>query len=187
LSLSDSPSSGELIIAAPHVIANATRSYIRDEIEEFEGIINSPISSEHDIQRFLENHSKFLLGHEYQKLYSQVVLEREELGTLIPDFLLQPVNKEFCDIVDLKLPRAPLVVGKDNRKRFSAAIAEAAAQLRTYHDYFDDRGRRDAIKERYGVTAYRPKLAVVVGRAATVDAVLYEQIQSDAEYRGSDL
>lgn len=180
LSISDS-SSGELIIASPHIIANATRSYIRDEIEEFEAIINSPVSTEHDIQKFLENHPKFLLGHEYQKLYPQVVLEREEQGTLIPDFLVQPVNKEFCDIVDLKLPRAPLIVGKDDRKRFSSAIAEAAAQLRTYHDYFDDKGRREAVKERYGITAYKPRLAVIVGRAAEVDSVLYRQIQGDLQ------
>lgn len=180
LSLSDNPSS-ELIIAAPYVIANATRSYIRDEIEEFEGLINSPRSSEHDIQKFLENHQKFLLGHEYQKLYPQVVLEREEEGALIPDFLVQPINNEFCDIVDLKLPSVPLVVGKDNRKRFSSAISEAAAQLRTYRDYFDDRARREAVKKRYGITAYRPKLAVVIGRAADVDPTLYRQIQSDLQ------
>ncbi|HKV36890.1 MAG TPA: Shedu anti-phage system protein SduA domain-containing protein [Pyrinomonadaceae bacterium] len=178
LALSDNPNS-ELIIAAPYVIANVTRSYIRDEIEEFEELINSSRSTEHDIQKFLENHPKFLLGHEYQKLHPQVILEREEQGKLIPDFLVQPFNKEFCDIVDLKLPSAPLIVGKDNRKRFSSSIAEAAAQLRTYRDYFDDGRRREAVKRRYGITAYRPRLAVILGRAVEMDAVLYKQIQGD--------
>lgn len=180
LALSDNPDS-ELVIAAPYVIANVTRSYIRDEIEEFEELINSSGSTEHDIQRFLQSHPKFLLGHEYQKLYPQVVLEREEQGKLIPDFLVQPFNREFCDIVDLKLPGAPLIVGKDNRKRFSSSIAEAAAQLRTYRDYFDDRRRREAVKRRYGITAYRPRLAVIVGRTVDMNAVLYKQIQADLQ------
>lgn len=180
LALSDNPDS-ELIIAAPYVIANVTRSYIRDEIEEFETLINSQRSTEYDIQKFLENHPKFLLGHEYQKLYPQVVLEREDRGTLIPDFLVQPINKEFCDIVELKLPSAPLIVGNNNRKRFSSSIAEAAAQLRTYRDYFDDKQRREAVRQRYGITAYRPKLAVVVGRATEADPILYKQIQGDLQ------
>ena len=177
LSLADNPS-GELIIAAPFVIANATRSYIRDEIEEFEALINSPLSSESDIQKFIENHPKFLLGQDYQRLHPQVVLERKEQGSLIPDFLLQPFNKDFCDIVELKLPNAPLIVGKRDRQRFSSAIAEASAQLRTYRDYFDDANQRKAIQERYGITAFRPKLAVIVGKAAEIDDVTYKQIQS---------
>jgi|SRR5215213_9240975 len=180
LSLSDNLG-GELIIAAPYVIANATRSYIRDEIEEFEAIVNSSLSTEHDIQKFLENHPKFLLGQEYQKLHPQVILEREEQGSLIPDFLVQPYNKEFCDVVDLKLPKSPLIVGKDNRKRFSSAIAEAAAQLRTYRDYFEDKERREAVKDKYGITAYRPRLAVIVGRATGIDDILYKQIKDDLQ------
>jgi anti-anti-sigma factor len=177
LSFGDS-STGEMIIAAPYIIAAATRSYMRDEIEEFEEIINSPVSSEHDIQKFLEGHPKFLLGQEYQELYPQLVLEREgEEGPLIPDFLVKPFNRELCDIVDLKLPKASLIVGGRNRKRFSSGIAEAAAQLRTYRDYFDDPQRRQAVKSRYGITAFRPRLAVVVGRKAELDEVMYKQIQ----------
>jgi anti-sigma B factor antagonist len=180
LSLADNPSA-ELIIAAPYVIANVTRSYIRDEIEEFEALINSPLSSEYDIQKFIETHPKFLLGQDYQRPRPQVVLEREGQGSLIPDFLLQPFNQGFCDIVELKLPNAPLIVGKKDRQRFSSAIAEASAQLRTYRDYFDDTNKRKAIRERYGITAFRPKLAVIVGKAAEVDDVTYKQIQTSQD------
>ena len=186
LSLADHPS-GELIIAAPFVIANATRSYIRDEIEEFESLINSPFSNEYDIQKFIESHPKFLLGQDYQRLHPQVVLERKEQGSLIPDFLLQPFNKDFCDIVELKLPNAPLIVGKKDRQRFSSAIAEASAQLKTYRDYFDDSNQRKAIRERYGITAFRPKLAVIVGKAAEVDDVTYKTDSIEPGYKSHNL
>lgn len=73
------------------------------------------------------------------------------------------------------------MVGRDNRQRFSSAIAEASAQLRTYRDYFDDKEQRQRIKQRYGVTAYRPKLAVIVGKTPDIDDVLYKQIESDLQ------
>lgn len=166
----------EIIIASPYVIANATRSYLRQEIEEFEHLINSPRTNERDIQKFLEAHPKFLLGQKYQTIHSQVVLDRETQGSLIPDFLLQPFGKQFCDIVDLKLPGAPVIVGGQNRTRFSSAIAEAAAQLRTYRDYFDDASHRNAVLKKHGVSAYRPKLAVFVGRSSSLDEMAYRQV-----------
>jgi len=167
----------ELLLASPYIIANTTRSYLQAEIEEFESLINSPNIREQDVQKFLETHPKFLLGQEYQKLYPQVVMEREDDGALIPDFLLQPFNKQLCDIVDLKLPTSPLIVGGYNRRRFSSAISDAAAQLRTYRDYFDDPKRREIVRRRYGITAYRPKLAVIVSRSMEVDEIHYRQMQ----------
>jgi anti-anti-sigma factor len=169
-------SQGELIVASPYVIANATRSFLRQEIEEFEYLINAERTNEHDIQKFLEAHPKFLLGQKYQTVHSQVILDREKQGSLIPDFLLQPFGKQFCDIVDLKLPGAPVIVGGQNRMRFSSAIAEAAAQLRTYRDYFDDASHRNAVLKKNGVSAYRPKLAVFVGRSSSLDEMAYRQV-----------
>lgn len=177
LSLSDHPTE-ELIIGMPYVVANVTRSFLETEIEEFQEIINSPNTVEHDIQKFLETHPKFILGHEYCEIYSQVILDRDGHGPLIPDFLIQPYDRELCDIIELKLPNVPLIVGKDNRKRFSSAIAEAAAQLRAYRDYFDDPAKREAVKNKYGISAFRPKLAVIIGRTPELDPILCKKIQS---------
>ena len=52
-----------------------------------------------------------------------------------------------------------------------------AAQLRTYRDYFDDHTRREEVKQKYGFTAFRPKMSVIVGRTAGIDPVLYKQIR----------
>jgi hypothetical protein len=176
LVVSDTPGS-ELIIASPYLISDLTRTCLGEEIDEFEHLINDVATSERQLQRFFEAHPKFLLGRQYQSLHAQIVLERDQRGPLIPDFVLQPFDRSFCDIVDLKLPREPVVVGSENRKRFSAAIYEASAQLRKYRDYFDDEGNRMSVKKRYGVTAYRPRLAVIIGRAARCDETLYRQIQ----------
>ncbi len=171
----------ETIVAAPYVIADITRTYLHEEVEEFEDLVNSPNCSERAIQKFLESHPKFLLGHQYERLHPQVILERREEGPLIPDFLLQPFGRHFCDVLDLKLPSTQLVVGGRNRERFSAAIAEGAAQLHRYRNYFDDPAGRDSVLTRYGITAYRPHLALVVGRKVeTDDAVLYKQMQDGA-------
>lgn len=168
----------EVIVAAPYVIADITRTYLQEEIEEFEYLVNSPNCSEPAIQKFLESHPKFLLGHQYESLHPHVILERGDEGPLIPDFLLQPFGKRFCDVLDLKLPSTQIVVGRRNRERFSATIAEASAQLRQYRDYFEDPHRRDSVLKQYGVTAYRPHLAVVVGRKIEIeDEILYKQIQ----------
>jgi anti-sigma B factor antagonist len=177
VSLSTSPGR-EWIVGAPFVIADVTRSYLQQEIEEFEYLVNSPTCAEGDIQRFLESHPKFLLGQEYERLYPHVILEREGKGPLIPDFLLQPFGKRFCDIVDLKLPETQPIVGKTDRKRFSSAIAEASAQLRTYRDYFEDAKQRESVLKRLGITAYRPRLAVVVGNKVEIeDEILLKQIE----------
>jgi len=171
----------ELIVGAPFVIADLTRSYLQEEIEQFEYLVNSPTCTEADVQRFLESHPKFLLGQEYERLYPHVILEREGKGPLIPDFLLQPFGKRFCDIVDLKLPETQLIVGKADRKRFSWAIAEASSQLRTYRDYFEDPKQRDSVLKRFGITAYRPRLAVVVGKKVEIgDEILLKQTQDGA-------
>jgi hypothetical protein len=105
-----------------------------------------------------------------------VLLERDDAGPLIPDFILQPFDNELCDLLELKLPGEPLVVGTENRRRFSGAVHTAAAQLRTYRDYFEDRSKRDGVFSRYGIKAYRPRLSVVIGRSPTIDPIEFRKI-----------
>jgi hypothetical protein len=90
--------------------------------------------------------------------------------------MLQPFDDDLCDLLELKLPHEPIVVGRANRKRFSSAVQEAVAQLRTYRDYFDDRSRREEIQRRYGIRAYRPRMAVVIGRLTAMDPIEYRRI-----------
>jgi anti-anti-sigma factor len=165
-----------LIIARPHVLAASSRTQLRADVDGFEDLINSQRTRESDIHHFFEEHPTFLLGQEYRQLHSKVLLERNDDGPLIPDFMLQPFDDELCDLLELKLPREPVVVGRENRKRFSSAVQEAVAQLRTYRDYFDDRTRREEIQRRYGIRVYRPRMAVLIGRVTSVDPIEYRRI-----------
>lgn len=162
------------------LLAQRLSLFLSDEVEEFEALLNSSRSTERDIQRFLEAHPTFLTGTDYSGLFPQVVLERDDDGPLIPDFLLRPHDSYLCDILDIKLPSQTLIVGSHNRQRFSSALMQAIAQLRTYRDYFEDRARREWTKRRYGVTAYRPKLTVVAGRRIELDPVVYRQVLDSA-------
>src|SRR5262249_40275511 len=88
---------------------------------------------------------------------------RDGTGPLIPDFMLEP-SGGFADVLDLKRPSASLVTGRRDRLHQTAPVTEAIAQVREYRAYFDDPVHRDALHERYGLQAYRPTVAVIIGR-----------------------
>jgi anti-sigma B factor antagonist len=175
-----SPDENSFLLGSPHVFSDGRRTTYYETLQEFEDIINSASVAESEIHQFLERNPHILLGRDYRQLHSKLLLQREDDGPLIPDFFLQPFDNGLCDLVELKLPSAPVLVGNDNRKRFSSSVYAAIAQLRTYSNYFDDRSRREAIAVRYGLKVYRPKLAVVIGRLSNLDPIDYRRI-TDSE------
>ena len=66
--------------------------------------------------------------------------------------------------LDLKLPTENLIVGKKDRLHFSAAVHNAIAQVREYRDYFEVPQNRQKVLGKYGLTAYRPTAAIIIGR-----------------------
>jgi hypothetical protein len=105
----------------------------------------------------------FLKGLDYRKLVPHPVLERTGRNKLIPDFFLQPCGGELVDILDLKLPNKTLFTGTVDRLKLSEAVASALAQVREYKDYFENKENKARVLKQYGVTAYRPKVSVVIG------------------------
>jgi hypothetical protein len=77
--------------------------------------------------------------------------------------MLEPLDG-FADVLDLKLPGVPLVTGRRDRLHTTAHVTDAIAQVREYRAYFDDPLHRQAVQDRYGLQAYRPTVAVVIGR-----------------------
>lgn len=155
---------GILLPTAPYVIIRRISLLWRQQLEEFEELLNDSKSSEAQYQEFFETYPQLLMGTEYRMVLPRPILEREEQGSLIPDFFLQPLEKRFADIFDLKLPTERLIVGTKDRLRFSGAVQEAVAQVREYRDYFEDPRRRRNVEKKYGLTAYRPVVAVIIGR-----------------------
>ena len=153
-----------VLIGRPAAIAQSTMATFSHEISEFDRLINDPDTRERHLQTFLEEHPNFLRGLNYQDIYPQIVLERDDDGPLMPDFILEPFDDSFCDILDLKLPSQNLFVGRKDRATLAAAIHEVAAQLREYAAYFEQDRHRKFVRDKYGLRVYRPRLIAVVGR-----------------------
>jgi hypothetical protein len=148
-----------------------------DELEE---LINSPYPTERRLQDFFERNPHFLHGDLYAEARPHILLQRDNAGPLIPDFVLRPHNPHaLCDLLELKLPSARLVVGNNNRKRLSAAVSEACAQLREYRDYFEVLENRKAVEALHNLRLFRPRLIVVIGRRDRYPAIDLRRAETD--------
>jgi hypothetical protein len=148
------------------------RSRWAEQIEILRRLISDPDVTESQIQNFLERHPNFLTGFDYQRAVPQVQLQGHNEASLIPDFMLVPFDDGLADIVELKHPQHQLLVNTERYPRFSATIAGALAQLRAYEEYFDREENRRQLLDRYGFTAYKPKLALVIGRSSAISSPL---------------
>ena len=151
------------ISATPRITYRATRHFWLPEAARLEELINDPSVREHDLQAFFEENPYLLAGTSYDRVIPHPVLARDESGPLIPDFMLEPKD-DFADVLDLKLPGVPLVTGRRDRLHPTAHVTDAIAQVREYGAYFEDPAHRQAVQDRYGLRAYRPTLAAVIGR-----------------------
>ncbi len=158
------PGKSDVLVARPGVIADRTNAIFSDEVRILGNLINSKSTREHDLQKFLEAHPAFLKGLNYSNIYPQVVLQRDDGTSLRPDFILEPYDDAWCDILDIKLPGQSVIVGRNDRATLAAGIHEVAAQLREYAAYFEQDRYRKWVREKYGLRVYRPRLIAVVGR-----------------------
>ena len=147
---------------------------LQEAINEFEYLINSSKTNEDDFQNFFERNPEFVLNDDYKQAHSHITLAKEDNKSLIPDFVLEPINQdEFCDLLEIKLPSAKTYIMKKSREHFSAAITEAAAQLRTYRDYFNEEKNRNKFKETYpSLKVYKPKMFIIIGRHGNENPII---------------
>lgn len=133
-------------------------------IEQLEALVNQPKVRESEIERLLQNNPLFLNSLGYRDIYHQVVLPRTFGADLRPDVIAEPADSQWAEILDLKLPSAKVLVGRDDRAAMSAALTEAVAQLREYAAFFDDRKAAAQVEQKPGIRCYQPKLTVIIGR-----------------------
>ena len=176
---------GRIIVGGEKFESSIARSLIsarafkhEPAIEEFEELINAKALKERAIQDFFERHPEFLLGAEYDKLYPQVILKPSADESLIPDFILKPLAGVSYGpkIVELKLPTQNVVKNKRRREGLYANIHEAVAQLRAYARFFDEQANREYVQKVLGFTAYKPRLALIVGKEISIGD---EQVKAD--------
>jgi hypothetical protein len=151
-----------------------------ESIEELSELVNSKATKEPDLQRYFERYPSLLCEDSSYRIYSQIVLERDDGTTLRPDFFLEPVStglEQLPTVVDLKLPTEDLILNQKNRSRFYSKIYQYAAQLREYGDYLDSPTNRKRVMECYGIKALRPRLVMIVGKDyGTADYSLIERV-----------
>lgn len=143
--------------------------------------MNLPAARENDLQDFFERNPNFILNDEYREAHPQLLLSRDNGPSLKPDFFLEPVDQSsLCDLLELKLPSAKVFVLKISLVRFSAAVYEAAAQLREYSRFFDEERNRNKFQSAYPrLSAYKPRMFIIIGRKSNVSALVQRDIQSE--------
>ncbi len=142
------------------------RFFLSQAIEELTELINLPNVSEVAIQDFFVKNPSFIMGDVYDQVLSQPILERIDDGSVwIPDFMLRPVGRKLCDILEIKLPQSRFVTRKGTRRiRLASEVHTAVAQLREYAAYFDEPRHRRLFSDKYGLSAYKPNRLIIIGR-----------------------
>jgi hypothetical protein len=143
-----------------------SRSLSEGAILQFEDMINSASCSESDFQKFFLENPELLAGIDYAQIHPQPVLFSDEGPDLVPDFMLEPIDSKYCDLLELKLPYEELVrrLRNGTRSRFRSVVSEAVAQLSEYRRYFESMRHRQMFYATYGLRAYYPKMILVIGR-----------------------
>jgi len=154
----------QIVSTTPYIVIPRVNFYWRKALEDFEQLINSNDIKEQQIQNFFINNPDFLSRLDYKKVVSQPTLEHDGEKDMKPDFLLCPHNTDLCDIMELKLPTHRLVSGKNNRIKLSSVVENAIAQVRHYRDYFDSKENKERFLKKYGLTAYKPKVSILIGK-----------------------
>jgi hypothetical protein len=105
-------------------------------------------------------------------------LPLSENKAYIPDFMCERRDSGLADIVDLKLPTTPVLLGRERREAFTAAMSSYLGQMYDYQDYFDEQAHRQHALEQYGLTVpSRPNALLIAGRSDDIDrAKLHRQV-----------
>ena len=98
-------------------IAPSETLALQTSIEELESLINDPQAKEKDFQTFFERNPDFILNDEYKKAHPHIVLMKEDGDSLVPDFVLEPIDQNaLSDLLELKLPELCLKVVYERMK-----------------------------------------------------------------------
>lgn len=96
----------------------------------------------------------------------------------IPDFMCERRDSGLADVVDLKLPTTRVLLGRERREAFTAAMSSYVSQMWDYQDYFDEQAHRQYVLEQYGLTVpSRPNALLIAGRSDKIDRTeLHRQV-----------
>lgn len=157
----------DTVLLRPARVNTRYWAMFRRSLDRLQTLLNTPRASERELEELLTDNPLLLGSLGYGELYHQVVLPRPGATDLRPDVIAEPAGSEWAEIVELKLPREPILVGRRDRAQLAAGLMQAVAQLREYSAYFEDRAAAKAIEDLTGLRCYKPKLTVIIGRDPT--------------------
>lgn len=172
-----------------YVSADASRlglvylpKFVRTEfakaVAELEELLNDSYVKKEDIRAFLEKHPDVLLGGEYKAAHPQILLRRDGVQSLRPDFMLEPMAGELADVVEIEPAEKRAVTTVDGVAELSEVVVQACARLREYRDYFEEERHRIKVEDTHGIRAFRPRMFVLIGRAGDTDPVTRRRLET---------
>lgn len=139
--------------------------------ETYHAVLKNPHSTESDFQSILEDHP-WLVGLDYTEVIPRPQIPRGEV-----DLLLRRYDG-FYDLIELKSPQDPIIVGSREKQQvppspsslaLSPALAQALAQAHAYRETFTS--HETIMQSHYGLGWTRnPRLIIVIGRASSIES-----------------
>jgi hypothetical protein len=130
------------------------------------------------LQSIFEQHPVITEVLGYGLAVPHPTLPLPEDRSYIPDFICERRDSGLADVVDLKLPATRVLLGRQRREAFTAAMSSYVSQMWDYQDYFDEQAHRQYVLERYALTVpSRPNALLIAGRSDEIDRTeLHRQI-----------
>jgi len=161
------------------LIQNST-SFANNSIYLFESLLNDPKKNEHDFHEFFLHFPEFLLGNNYDVLYSENRL-KSEIQNYRMDILAQPrgfrSEENMWALIELKKHTEKILTDKKYHANFSKSVYNGITQLRNYQNYFNDPRNFDDIKKKYNGVVPNPKLSLIIGRTPSGNVDLYNKMR----------
>jgi hypothetical protein len=154
-------------------------TFSEEALEHLNNLINRNAPEKY-FQDFFTKYPEFLLVlGDFRRVHSQLVLSEDGGSSYIPDFFVERLDSDLCDLIELKRTDHKIYRRQRNRDRFMAIIYEAIAQVASYRNWFDDKENREEFFRIYGLKLYRPNVVIIIGRDEPLDEVNRVQIHSE--------
>ena len=141
---------------------------LRNDVRCFRQLIQSKTSTEREMHKFFEEHPAFIMQARLGVPISHkpvLMLPKGRPADFSISPILGPMNDEL-ELLELKGPSEKFLT-RGSHGGFSAKVKSAVDQVRDYDRALSNSLNRDAILRALGYVPARPKLAVLIGHAAS--------------------
>lgn len=143
-------------------------SFVEKGIEEFSLLIQLD-ESEQKFQSFFETHLPLFQALGYTKAIPHPVIESENQGNYIPDFIVQR-DDGLWQLLELKRPDTKVLKSRSRRETWYSDMQGYLSQCIDYIEQLRDQSVRSKFERRYGVTMHPGfPVAIVAGLSEQID------------------